>query len=474
MSIDSIHAVSNFEADSYYLGISNDPPVLLYHTGHDKYPFVEPTGLEAYCVFKLNKVGHQIRKLLAIQSIHYTSIDVTHFITYGDYEKEIGPVVIWIGAYPGSTTTDTTHNDNAIVNVCGPLTAALGIPIATSESSDAQGSVSFFFHKGRDRKGLVSNKVMGVTCHHVLHKTDQQHNTEYEFKGAGAPCKYFQKLLDDIKDCISCYETMVNLHEQQIKKLEEKEKSKEEEERLQNQQQKLADTQRAINDLKMFYTKVMADHGDSLLCNIGHIHYSPPLSFSVRDEEYTEDWGTFELNEDKWRGAFMGNVLDLGTEISPDKLTMMMYPSDNGQKALKVNGIVLKDLLIDPDLFDNNDEPCLIVLKDGNTTGLTVECATGMELFICNNDTGEKSIALAIYNYDKAPSVFSGFSAKGDLGSLIIDGLGCIVGLLIRGTSKRGLDRLDFTYATPIWWLWECIKAKYPHADLNHVTFNPT
>jgi len=107
---------------------------------------------------------------------------------------------------------------------------------------------------------------------------------------------------------------MVDLHKRRITKLEAKEKSKDEEEaeedeedeeELQKGRKKLADAQKAINDLKLFYTKVMMEYGDSEHRSIGHILYSPPVSSSVGDEEYTEDWGTFELYEDKWKGALM-------------------------------------------------------------------------------------------------------------------------------------------------------------------------
>jgi len=165
-----------------------------------------------------------------------------------------------------------------------------------------------------------------------------------------------------------------------------------------------------------------------------------------------------------------------GTKISSDQLTVMMYPRSDGRKAfkypegrqLKVNGIISKELLVDPDLLDCNDQPCLIVLKDGNTTGLTVGRATGMESFVRDDDTGDESIELAVYNYDRKSGVFS---AKGDSGSLIVDGLGRMVGLLNGGSSKAGLVGTDVTYATPLWWLWLMIKAKYPHADLYRDTF---
>jgi len=61
-------------------------------------------------------------------------------------------------------------------------------------------------------------------------------------------------------------------------------------------------------------------------------------------------------------------------------------------------------------LYDINGEPCLIVMKDGNTTDLTVGQYADLEAYVCD-DLGVESIELAIYNYDKQSGPFS---AKGD------------------------------------------------------------
>ncbi|KAF8642055.1 hypothetical protein AX16_009711, partial [Volvariella volvacea WC 439] len=537
-TVASIHSVSEDEAKIWYSGVSPDPPLLVFRTGRDKHPWVEPKGLEAYRTFKSVRgvfghalktvwktVGRQTLDLLKDRNIRYTSVDPARFITYGDADKEIpGPVVVWVGVYPGSTDADTAFdlskeilallasvdiydvevewreaiyskaagpallrpvgNVNNIVDVCGPLTATLAVPIATSDRPDAQGTLGFYFHEGGD-----SEKVMGVTCHHVLFKTDQQNNVKYEFKGAGAPPKFvralglrrFQKLLDDIKLHIGRRGIMVDIHERDIKKLEEKVKSEDEQEAAEAAEEleqacaSLTKANKAIEDLETFYTQIMTKWGDSELRNIGHIHYSPAISFNVGEEGYTEDWGTFELDAAKFKDAFRGNVIDLGTEIPRDDFTLKMYPRPGKTtfkypegRLLKISGILSKELLYDPDMVDGNDDPCLIVIKDGNTTGVTIGRMTGLESFTRDDKTGEEFIELAIYNYDKNSCVFS---AKGDSGSLIVDGLGRMAGLLTGGSYKTLTATADVTYATPMWWLWARIKAKYPHADLFRTTF---
>ena len=80
-----------------------------------------------------------------------------------------------------------------------------------------------------------------------------------------------------------------------------------------------------------------------------------------------------------------------------------------------------RELLANPDCFDSNNEPCLVVMKDGNTTDLTVgRYYSGTEAYLCD-ELGVESIELAIYSYDKESGPFT---AKGESGSLIFDSLG--------------------------------------------------
>ncbi|EIN13897.1 hypothetical protein PUNSTDRAFT_23867, partial [Punctularia strigosozonata HHB-11173 SS5] len=98
-----------------YSGISPSPPKLVY-TGLLTTPWVKPQGPEAYRKLKqvrgvfnhrVNDVwedlGPQVRDLLNVQRISWTSVDVARFITDGESDKAIvGPVVLWIGVRPGS------------------------------------------------------------------------------------------------------------------------------------------------------------------------------------------------------------------------------------------------------------------------------------------------------------------------------------------------------------------------------------
>ena len=145
----------------------------------------------------------------------------------------------------------------------------------------------------------------------------------------------------------------------------------------------------------------------------------------------------------------------------------MFYPLNNSMpvfkfppnRQLRITGWVTRERLAKPDCFDSNSKRCLIVMKDGNTTDLTVGRYAGLEAYLCD-ELGKESTELAIYNYNKQSG---DFAAKGDSGSLIFDGKGNMVGILHSGTPKGASNHV--TYATPAYWVVEKIKAKYPYAD---------
>ncbi|KAF8550187.1 hypothetical protein OG21DRAFT_1487965 [Imleria badia] len=66
-------------------------------------------------------------------------------------------------------------------------------------------------------------------------------------------------------------------------------------------------------------------------------------------------------------------------------------------------------------------------------------------IYACDNDSGP-------------------FSKGGDSGSIIVNPLGKFIALITGGTGPTNSS--DITYATPMYWLWEIIKAKFPGANL--------
>jgi hypothetical protein len=450
-------------------------------------------------------VAPQMRKLLKDRKIRYSAIKAARFVTHGEDEKDtLGPAVIWIATHPGTTTAENAHDaspvvlalleangvegavvewyEGAVEKLSGPpllrvtdvtnpthyvrrlFTAALGMPIATEEreDEDAQGSVAFFFHENKDKCGNTSAKVLGVSNDHVLRRDT---TVTYEFKGAGAPpqrvrlagLRRFQRALDEIKACIGDHGSDADLLAREIVAFEAKPRSEDPEEAAEDERAvearrgKLTKVKEDIGVLETFYKEISSQWGDIARRNIGHVHWAPAISVDVAGLHYTLDIGTFELEAARFRAKFRGNVVDLGVKFTSRQLTQMFYPQSGGRTVfkfppncqLRINGCVTRELLAVPDCFDSNGEPCLIVMKDGNATDLTVGRYAGLEAYLCD-ELGVETIELAIYNYDKQSGVFS---AKGDSGSLIFDGMGHMVGILHSRMAKGGSSHV--TYATP-------------------------
>jgi hypothetical protein len=142
------------------------------------------------------------------------------------------------------------------------------------------------------------------------------------------------------------------------------------------------------------------------------------------------------------------------------------YPIDC---LLPLRGTITDELMHNPDTWDLNGEPCLLVVKSGNATGTTIGRANGIFSIVRDyfNDMSinQTSMEWGILNYDSKSEVFS---EPGDSGSAIADIHGRIGGMLTGGSGMTNSS--DITYATPFWWLLERIRANgFPNAHLNVV-----
>ena len=115
-------------------------------------------------------------------------------------------------------------------------------------------------------------------------------------------------------------------------------------------------------------------------------------------------------------------------------------------------------------MLDENGEECLIVVKNGNTTGVTIGRATGIESFVREydeHDIRSRSMQLTIYPSSHKDGAFS---APGDSGSVIADANGRIFGILTGGAGRK--DSTDVTYAAPYYWVEERIMSAFPDSYL--------
>ncbi|PIL26038.1 hypothetical protein GSI_11792 [Ganoderma sinense ZZ0214-1] len=534
--------VSEFERKFYWNGISADPPHLIYRSDLDSNPFPHPTPGDrwpylpvktAYGVFNtpLNPVWSSVAPLinasLKKRGIARSVLKTARFVTeHENGEKTLGPIVIWIALHPGKNTPSdardaspemlrilaehgvedavvewyegkverlvgppllrVTDSTNPSYYVRRPLTAALGMPIATMEMEreDAQGSLSFFFHESRDSKGELSARVFGVSCKHVLHK---DMTVDYEFEGSGASRQYvhvcgdrrYNRFATETRDLIrENVDEAVSLAEE-ITRLEQKEtrsdpeEAEEDKAALEKKKRLLEEVNSNNRKLQAFFTETDAGWHTIGLRIIGSTHWAPKIAVDVDELRYTRDIGTFELDPEKFRPNFKGNVVDLGNKFSSSELKKIFWPNGTNptgmkfpsNRQLRIRGAVPREFLARPDCFDENGYPVYIVGKDGNTTDFTVGRYAGLEAYLCD-ESGQESIEAAVYNYSKTSG---NFSAKGDSGSLIFTGNGQMLAILHSG-MPRGFSS-HVTFGTPAFWVIQQLKTKYKYADFAREAF---
>lgn len=439
-----------------------------------------------------------------------------------DGKKVTGPLVVWVALHPGrNTASDARDVSPGILNILvqhgvegavvewyegvvekltGPpllrvtndtdpsyyvrraLTAALGMPIAAKEM---EGSVSFFFHENRDKNGAPSNKVFGVSNKHVLRKDT---TVDYEHKGAAAPRQYirvcgdrrYKRFMAETRALVNKnFDESLRLAEE-VARLAEKPKSMDEDEAaddvsaLKKKKVQLEEVQEACVVLEDFLKATDARFHDIAHRCVGWVDWAPRIAIDVDATRYTLDIGTFELDPSKFsNNSFKGNVVDLGSKFDPHELHKMFWPNDTNasglnfpsNRQLKIRNVVTRELLANPDCYDDAGNAMYVVAKDGNATDLSVGRYTGLEAYLCD-EFGKESIEVAIFNYSKTSG---NFSAKGDSGSLIFTGDGRKLAVLHSG-MPRGLSN-HVTFGTPACWVVDQLLLRYKHADFNREAF---
>ncbi|KIK80949.1 hypothetical protein PAXRUDRAFT_763789 [Paxillus rubicundulus Ve08.2h10] len=511
---------------SDYYGLPSKP-VSVYHTGaswkRPTSPEVQCVLKEARSICKhliadvWDKLGPQIPKYLDSVKVKWSTIDVTHF---AEVEKDAGPMFLWVGVKHGSLSRENAKvaavgckehleefqiadvkvafweslfaqsvgpqlsnyvsSVHATADVCSPLTPALDLHIASRATPHFEGIGGVYICEGGENK-----RVFVLTARHVIFPPNTGHNEPYARKTASQPrhdvlllgSKAFQDVLKSIMVRIRPQAILVDHYKDELEGLGEAGEAHVDD--AQDKEQKkfkhlLQQAEEAINVLDKFHGEVMKNWSAESQRVLGHVAHSPPISVGTSPKCFTDNWALIELHREKidWE-AFKGNVIDLGTEISVDNFMLKMYSHPTARTSVKyphgrllqLQDFLNEDKLHHPKMLDTNGEACLLVIKNSNSTGVTIGRATGIMSFVreyFEDGTHETSMELAIYPYSNKGGAFS---TPGDSDSIIADGKGCIVGLLTGGAGQ--IDSTDVTYTTPFYWLFdERIKVHFPNAYL--------
>ena len=113
-------------------------------------------------------------------------------------------------------------------------------------------------------------------------------------------------------------------------------------------------------------------------------------------------------------------MCEIALRMKPNPAAPVSFKYQYG-KLLPLQGVMEEDELCCPKLLDAHGERCLIVIKNGCTTDVTIGRATGAKSFVREyfpDGTQLTSIEWAILPYGQKSGAFS---APGDSGAIIVD-----------------------------------------------------
>ncbi|KAI9651430.1 MAG: hypothetical protein M1829_003010 [Trizodia sp. TS-e1964] len=479
----------------------------------------------------VNILDNYTVRFSSIDVVRFRDVTVEFGKDPNDAKKKtpLSPITIWIGVIPELTSATAAHDAaevilallskkfhisnidihfrnsvyfraavpklrssvddlDPIVNVASPLTTSLGLGISTVSMPFAEGTMALYLQEG-GRK----NRLLGLTCRHVVFGP-LDGNTDYT-RHPGAPARKvillgnraFADLVDATKAEITAYDLEIKRWAKKInsyKGLEDGSNAAAAKAAGANR----AKTQRILDEakialvaLKEFFNSLDSWKKPNNRV-LGHVIFSPSVKLGVDEknypEKFTEDWALFTIDQAKLSANFQGNNIDLGTKITPAQFAAKCHPLEDTNwdfeypedRMLKLCGIIPRDLLTKPNMRDANGDPCLLVVKHGNTSGTTLGRANGVfsitrEYSFHDVSHHYTSMEWCILSYD---SNSSQFSQPGDSGSAIADINGRVGGILTGGGGKSEFS--DTTYATPMWWVLKRIRDKgFPSASL----YNP-
>lgn len=362
-----------------------------------------------------------------------------------------------------------------------PFTAALGLSIAPLKYPEFEGTAALYFRLGKDDK-----RTAILTCAHVAFPPPVYANmnmarkktrpTRQKFVALGytgydnAITAMIVTIGNLLRSIEGWNDTLGRLGEPV-----EGENSKVTERRKEHVEL-VAKAMKKIKEVNALHDEVTRYRTTPNLRVIGFVRHSENIEVSDGPHNFTKDWALIELYDKKidW-ATFKGNKVYIGGNLSVADFhnTMFPHPVDQANyqypqdDLLQAYSVIQDDEIHDPQHLDVYGEKCLLVVKNGMSTGTTVGRANGLESFTRIYDeygTKHTSIDIAVLSYDKTRG---NFSHAGDSGSIILARDGRIVGILTGGAGPA--DETDITYFTPYWWVEQQIKAKYPDCFLYEV-----
>ncbi|KAF8155668.1 hypothetical protein B0H34DRAFT_675818 [Crassisporium funariophilum] len=512
---------SDVESKFYYYGLPSLPrlaarsswDVWKRPTGPEAYLIpkeLEPLGTHLLQGVWEDTVGPAMESYMQEKGVKCTSMTPLRVVVEGQASSN---AVVLIGVHPGSLSPDigievAVHcrsillnngigdvhveirdsrstlaaslyrpavSSNPAAHLREPFSTSLGVPICNAKTTNIEGTGGLFFTDSTKPGALFM-----LTARHVLLHPDTEENKLYEFKiGTGAPRRdvmllgeaAFKSRVEDIEAAISGKNLMLQHLQKRLALAEEIEDEDDSTAERDAVESKMKEANAAISAFEKFLADVDRDWKKESNRVIGHIIFSPPISVNVGKDGYTDDWAVVEiLPTTISKINFVGNVIDLRS-IDFGELNSWMYtrptrPAHPNFFEYPGNSLLrCRDMVSDQEMLessaetrDQDDGPVIMVMKNGNTSKLTVGRLNTIRSFVryyFDGKPGEMSKEIAVLPRRSKPGSLcingqkpGPFSAPGDSGSVVVDGVGRICGILTGGDGAT--DEFDCTFLTSI------------------------
>lgn len=356
-----------------------------------------------------------------------------------------------------------TISANPATIVRDPFSTTLGIPICNAKTPNFEGTGGLFFVDPA-KPGILYL----LTARHVLFHPSKEENMLYEFhEGRGQASRKvllmgeaaFEARCKAIKSAIGTKQVIIEHLNGRLKAADEMEDEEDANAERKAAKYQMEGAEKAITALKKLLADVARDWTDEENRILGHVTLSPPIGLDDGDDGFTDDWAVIQMRPSMiTKLNFIGNAIDLGS-VAVDKLTVWMYgphPANlssfkyPGDRLLRFSGTASDQEMFSPDQTtkDNDNDPDIMVLKNGNTSNLTVGRLNTIRAFLreyCEGKPGKMSKEVGVFprNSESGP-----FSERGDSGSVVIDGTGRVCGIITGGDGAT--DASDCTFVTSI------------------------
>lgn len=511
ISTAAIYPPSSMESKYYYYGLPSQPRLVarsspnvwVEPSGFEAYlspKETSPVGLHPLCNVWEAAVGPAIIDYLGRKAVEWTSLDP---VRIGDAGAPSPPVIVWIGVVPNTLSPqdgvevatgckailsahkmDDVHveiRESLVVRSAGPkmykpvhtfygtaevqepFSTSLGLPISPEKNPSIAGTGGFFL-SDQNKPG----KIFLVTARHVLFG-EEESNVHFHWN-VNHPKRNVLLFSDDdfkkhttaIPAAISGKHVLIAQLERRLecsRQLDEKDLAAE----LRRIEYQSVKAEQVIEDLKNFNAEISRGWKKREDRKLGFVVVSPPLALNVGEEGFTEDWALVEIDSSKIDSTnFVGNAIDLGTSIPLEKFSVWMYPHRRrdmenpfssfeypSDRLLKISGTIPDKEMwkLSQRTVNHHGDPCIMVIKRGNTSGLTVGRLNNIRSFtryyVGVGDAISKEVVIL-----PRDSKSGTFSVRGDSGSAVIDGEGRLAGLITAGSGVS--EDFDCTYVMSI------------------------